>query len=151
MTKQSPQITPQWNPISPIHTLRASDRLCSFQFLIRRSSQGFPNMWDSEQKKIPKSLPPPKKRPGCLQRKVVLSSNENMMCFIYTYIQLKMKNTIADMKNSIGWVGDKVEEIFESGTKRQRQKVGENIRIFSLVQECIICKEKDFYKEKKNL
>lgn len=62
-----------------------------------------------------------------------------------------MKNTIADMKNSIGWVGDKVEEIFESGTKRQRQKVGENIRIFSLVQECIICKEKDFYKEKKNL
>lgn len=46
-----------------------------------------------------------------------------------------------------GW---KVEEIFQSGANRQRQKIGEKDRVRNLAQDCIICKQKDFYKGKQN-
>lgn len=52
------------------------------------------------------------------------------------------------MKNSVEWMENKAEEILRSGAKKQRQTIEEKITIRSLVQQCIRCKQKEFYKEK---
>lgn len=109
-------------------------------------------MYDSEQKR--RKFQTKKQEVLNAFREIVLSLNENRILHIQKK-STKRKNdsfwklkTIADVKTSIEWVEDEVEEIFQSGAKRQRQKIGEKIRVRNLVQECIISKQKDFYKEK---
>lgn len=60
---------------------------------------------------------------------------------------MEIKNTKADTKTSIEWVKDKTEGNLSKW--RKRKKIGE--KNYKLVQECIICKQQDFYKEKRKM